>query len=274
METRTSRAELRAQAINVCLHSVAITLLVGLPALVSAKSPESLLDAVGTIYCDGKVRGSAVYISPRQEIADIAVDLALVVTAAHTLFDLQNGQSYKACEYRPQNKRLSGIAVRRVSKHGYPITDSDKIAQAESDIAFLVLSYPPRQSALHFGQQSQPISGPLALLGYRAELDDIALSAPCQPVDIDQPPNPALLFHNCQAGAGTSGAPIIDLSSGRIVAIHGGALVFDRHGRTQQSAAIQREQVDPSQWINQGRMIDTEIIELLKAFLESSPSDQ
>lgn len=271
METRTPRAELRAQAINVCLHSVAITLLIGLPVLVSAKSPESLLDAVGTIYCDGKVRGSAAHISPRQEIAD---DLALVVTAAHTLFDLQSGQPYQACEYRPQNKRLSGIAVNRISKHGYLTTDTDKIEQAEQDIAFLMLSHRPRQPALHLRQQSQPISGPLTIIAYHAKLGDITTSELCQLIDTDQPPNSALLLHNCQAGAGTSGAPIVDLSSGEIVAIHGGALVFDWAGGAQRLAAIDRDQIDPSRWINQGRIIDSGIIEILMDFIQSTPRNQ
>lgn len=271
MGTNRPRTGLGAKAINSCLLRLVGTLLIGLSALVRATSPESLLDAAGTIYCDGKVRGSAVYISPPQEIADIADDVALVLTAAHTLFDLQSGQSYKVCEYRPQNKRLSGIAVSRVSQHGYRVTDTDRIAQAESDIAFLMLSYSPRQPALHLGQQSQLISGPLALLGYHAELGDMTASKHCQPQDSDQFPSTALLLHNCRAGAGTSGAPIVDLLSSQIVAIHGGALVFDRAGEAQQLGAIERDQIGPSQWINQGRIIDSGIIKVLTDFVESTP---
>ncbi len=238
MGTNRPRTGLGAKAINSCLLRLAGTLLIGLSALVRATSPESLLDAAGTIYCDGKVRGSAAYISPPQEIAD---DVALALTAAHTLFDLQSGQPYKACEYRPRNKRLSGIAVSRVSQHGYQTTDSDKIAQAEQDIAFLMLSHHPAQPALQLRQQSPPISGPLTIIAYHAKLGDITTSEPCQPIDTIQPPNSALLLHNCQAGAGTSGAPIFNLNSGELVAIHGGALVFDRADEAQPLAAIDRD---------------------------------
>lgn len=271
MESNNPQAGLMARAINFGQHCIVGTLLIGLSALGNAKPPDRLLHAAGTIYCDGKVRGSAVYISPPQEIADIADDVALALTAAHTLFDLQSGQPYKACEYRPQNKRLSGIALSRVSQHGYQTTDSDKIAQAEQDIAFLMLSHHPAQPALQLRQQSPPISGPLTIIAYHAKLGDITTSEPCQPVDTIQPPNSALLLHNCQAGAGTSGAPIFNLNSGELVAIHGGALVFDRADEAQPLAAIDRDQVDLSLWINQGRLIDNDLIEMLMDFIQSTP---
>ena len=51
----------------------------------------------GTLKCDGKIRGTAMVIDTRE----IAPDLkgVVLVSAAHVLFDLEQGKRYKRCDF-------------------------------------------------------------------------------------------------------------------------------------------------------------------------------
>ena len=105
--------------------------------------------ALGTIYCDGGIRGIATHIQSPQGVDP---NQSVIVTAAHVIYNPQTDQLFNQCHYRPQNKRLSGIGFETVSSHSYSVTNKDKIAQAESDLVFIQLKKRAHQPRLKLVQ--------------------------------------------------------------------------------------------------------------------------
>ena len=68
------------------------------------QAPAEMLKSVGTIYCDGALRGSATHVYTATKTHP-----SVIVTAAHVLYNRVDGQAFKDCSYRPQNKRLTAI---------------------------------------------------------------------------------------------------------------------------------------------------------------------
>ena len=89
--------------------------------------------AVGTIICDGGLRGTATHIKSSSTDANQSI----IITAAHILFDVKSGNRYASCSYLPKNKRLSAISFKTISEHNFDPSNSNKIAQSESDIVFV-----------------------------------------------------------------------------------------------------------------------------------------
>jgi hypothetical protein len=105
--------------------------------------------ALGTIYCDGGIRGIATHIQSPQEVDP---NQSVIVTAAHVIYNPQTDQLFNQCHYRPQNKRLSGIGFETLSSHGYSVNNKNKIAQAESDLVFIQLKKRAHQPRLKLAQ--------------------------------------------------------------------------------------------------------------------------
>jgi hypothetical protein len=233
-----------------------------------------LADAMGTVVCDNKIRGSAAHIHlPIVKNHKKSV----LISAAHILFDKQTGQAFKHCQYRPQNKRLSGVDIALTSSTHYDVANTNKITQAENDIIFLMLDVPLQQPALglsqkyknkHFDSLSQ-----LTLVAYNIHQDRIIDSDTCSAIKPSQSLSKKLLLHNCDARAGMSGGAIVDRREGKIVAIHGGALVFDPQSFAEQAnnskTSLQRYQVPNEKLTNQGRLVDVEVISDLQTFIDS-----
>ena len=233
-----------------------------------------LADAMGTIVCDNKIRGSAAHIDlpalkdPRKSV---------LISAAHILFDKETGQAFSGCQYRPQNKRLSGVDIVLSSSTRYNVANSNKIAQAENDVIFLMLDSPLQQPALelsqHFRDKQGDSQSQLTLVAYNVDQDRITHSDVCSSIKSMQPPSKKLLLHDCDAKAGTSGGAIVNIRNGKIVAIHGGALVFDLQlfeGRADNDRAmLERYQVPTDKLTNQGRLVDVEVISDLQTFIDS-----
>ena len=98
-----------------------------------------LADAMGTVVCDNKIRGSAAHIHlPTLKNHKKSV----LISAAHILFDKETGQAFSGCQYRPQNKRLSGVDIALTSSTNYDVANTNKITQAENDVIFLMLDSP------------------------------------------------------------------------------------------------------------------------------------
>jgi len=234
-------------------------------------SDQRLLDAVGTIYCEGKIRGSAVHISLPEKSPQ---DHSVILSAAHIFFDQETGQAYSSCQYRPQNKRLGGVNVQAVSRSQYAVSATDKITQAENDSLFLLLQRRLYQPSLVLSAKGATASSQLTLVAYSADLDRITVSEPCRPQISPQRVSKYLLLHNCRAQGGMSGGPIVDTVNGKIVAIHGGALVFNQQslngGLRESRLTLKRHQVEPSAWINQGRIIDHQLMIDLKTFISKN----
>ena len=226
------------------LDRTSVSLLTLISALFMLNAPPiqatDYTQALGAIYCDGGIRGVATHI----EIKDDP-DHSVIVSAAHVLYNPQTDQLFSQCHYRPQNKRLSGIAFKTISTHNYSVKNTDKIAQAEGDLVFIRLKNRAHQPRLKLARDS--LSEVLALSLISPNLDSFK-QVRCQKINHPHLKNDKLLLHNCPAQEGSSGSPILDSASGDLIAVHGGRFIV-------QSAINNKT----PQWIGQARRVDSKI---------------
>jgi V8-like Glu-specific endopeptidase len=198
--------------------------------------------AVGTIYCDGAIRGIATHIDTLKDSQDQSV----IMTAAHVLYNPQTDQLFNQCHYRPQNKRLSGIAFETISAHNYSVKNKDKIAQAESDLVFIRLKNRAHQPKLKLAQDFYNVASKFSLIS--SDLDGFKLTR-CNKIDHPHLNSDKLLLHNCPVQQGSSGSPILDSGSREVIAIHGGRF----------SVQTAKNGKENTKWIGQARRIDSKI---------------
>ena len=198
--------------------------------------------AVGTIYCDGAIRGIATHIDTLKDSQDQSV----IMTAAHVLYNPQTDQLFNQCHYRPQNKRLSGIAFETISAHNYSVKNKDKIAQAESDLVFIRLKNRAHQPKLKLAQDFYNVESKFSLIS--SDLDGFKLTR-CNKIDHPHLNSDKLLLHNCPVQQGSSGSPILDSGSREVIAIHGGRF----------SVQTAKNAKENTKWIGQARRIDSKI---------------
>ena len=196
--------------------------------------------AVGTIYCDGGTRGIATHIQPPQGFDP---NQSVIVTAAHVIYDPQTDQLFKQCDYRPQNKRLSGLGFKTISTHSYSVNNKDKIAQAESDLVFIQLKNRAHQPTLRLAEK---ISSSIVEFSLISPYAGNFKQTQCQKINHPHLKNDQLLLHNCSVQEGSSGSPIVDSTSGDIIAVHGGRFAV-------QTAKNGEEN---TQWIGQAKRIN------------------
>jgi len=227
-------------------------------------APIDLQRSVGTVICDGGLRGTAVHISLMHSDSDSLQQGSIILTAAHVLYDPDTAQRYKKCAYHPQGKRLSGVIFTRVSAHDFRPTTNNKIQQANQDIVFIALKKKLRHSGMKLNLTGQS-SRRLQLLGFNESQDNISISSNCQPFLSQTFVSPQLLLHDCDAGRGASGGPLIDAETGTVVGIHGGTLLFSPLGKESRNA-IAGASVDPETMVNQARKIDVDVLTKLHEF--------
>jgi V8-like Glu-specific endopeptidase len=196
--------------------------------------------AVGTIYCDGGIRGVATHI---QSPHSFDPNQSVIVTAAHVIYDPQTDQLFSQCDYRPQNKRLSGIDFKTVSAHSYSVNNKAKIAQAEGDLIFIQLKNRAHQPALKL---TEDISRALSEFSLISPYADSFKQTQCQKIDHPHIKTDQLLLHNCAVQEGSSGSPIINSANGKVIAVHGGRFAV-------QTAKNGEENTE---WIGQARRIN------------------
>lgn len=233
--------------------------------------------AVGTIICDGGLRGTATHIkSPSTD-----ANLSIIVTAAHILFDVKSGKGYASCSYLPKNKRLSAISFKTISKHSFDPLNRDKIAQSESDIVFVALNRPLQQPALLLSEPQIIGSGKLSLLGYNSSQNHLTESADCKQYGSIQFASEKLLLHDCDASSGASGGPLLLRSEkgqpAKLIAVHGGTLLIktllingigEAASKSNSNSASRDGAVaDPERWINQARRVDQSVLLRLQQFV-------
>lgn len=241
--------------------------------------------AIGTVFCDGGLRGTATHINPAAEPQRSAPTPALIITAAHILFDEDSGEMYQSCSYLPKNNRFEAIPFAAVSDHQFRPLAANKIHQSEADIVFVALAKPPRQPALQLAEprlsnaqevdQKDRQSQPLYLIGYNSSLDQITESAGCIAFNSTQFASEKLLFHDCDARAGASGGAVLQDQLGRtagnearLVAVHGGTLfITAAKAAHAPPAETDGAKVDPEVRINQARRIDQALIKRLQQFV-------
>jgi V8-like Glu-specific endopeptidase len=168
------------------------------------------------------------------------------VTAAHVIYNPQTDQLFNQCHYRPQNKRLSGIAFETISAHNYSVKNKDKIAQAESDLVFIRLKNRAHQPKLKLAQDFYNVESKFSLIS--SDLDGFKLTR-CNKIDHPNLNSDKLLLHNCPVQQGSSGSPILDSGSREVIAIHGGRF----------SVQTAKNGKENTKWIGQARRIDSKI---------------
>ena len=198
--------------------------------------------AIGTIHCDGGIRGIATHIETTKNYQDHSV----IVTAAHVLYNPQTGQLFDQCHYRPQNKRLSGIAFETISAHSYSVTNKDKIAQAESDLVFIKLKKRSHQPRLKLAQDVSNVASEFSLIS--SDIEGFKLTR-CNKIDHPHLNSEKLVLHNCPVQQGSSGSPILDRESGDVIAVHGGRFTI----QTAENG------MENTEWIGQARRIHSKI---------------
>lgn len=228
------------------------------------------LRSVGTVVCDGGLRGTATHIkaSFRESAAPI------IVTAAHILFEKKSGKMYLSCSYLPQNRRLSAIPFYAISEHDYNPFAADKIEQSETDIVFIALAGSLQQPALSLTEAPNINDQKLSLLGYNSDLNDITESANCETFVSAQFASEKLLLHDCDARSGASGGPLLlQLTSQQgsepqpsVIAIHGGTLFLHPQDDAEHSTNVDGAVADPERWVNQARKVDQALLERLRRF--------
>ncbi|MFL2529984.1 MAG: trypsin-like serine peptidase [Porticoccaceae bacterium] len=196
--------------------------------------------AVGTIYCDGGIRGVATHIQLPQGFDP---NQSVIVTAAHVIYDPQTDQLFNQCDYRPQNKRLSGIGFKTISTHSYSVNNKDKIAQAESDLVFIRLKNKAHQPKLTLAEKNSSSIVEFSLISpYAGSFKQTQ----CQKINHPHLTNNKLLLHNCAVQEGSSGSPIVDSTSGDIIAVHGGRF----------NVQTAKNGEENTEWIGQARRIN------------------
>jgi V8-like Glu-specific endopeptidase len=198
--------------------------------------------ALGTIYCDGGIRGIATHIQSPQGVDP---NQSVIVTAAHVIYNPQTDQLFNQCHYRPQNKRLSGIGFETLSSHSYSVNNKDKIAQAESDLVFIQLKKTVHQPRLKLAQDFSNVVSEFSLIS--SDLDGFKQTR-CNKINHPHLNSDKLLLHDCPVQQGSSGSPLLN-ASGDVIAIHGGRFTI-------QTAKNGEEN---TQWIGQARRIDSKI---------------
>jgi V8-like Glu-specific endopeptidase len=199
--------------------------------------------ALGTIYCDGGIRGIATHIQSPQGVDP---NQSVIVTAAHVIYNPQTDQLFNQCHYRPQNKRLSGIGFETLSSHSYSVNNKDKIAQAESDLVFIQLKKRAQQPRLKLAQDFSNAESEFSLIS--PDLDGFKQTR-CNKINHPHLNSDKLVLHNCPVQQGSSGSPLLN-ASGDVIAIHGGRFTI-------QTAKNGEEN---TQGIGQARRINSKIV--------------
>lgn len=225
-------------------------------------APNKFQRSVGTIICDGGLRGTAVHIANRDSNPN--QQQSIVLTAAHILYHPDTHERYEKCAYHPQGKRLSGVAFARVSAHDFKPTINNKMRLASQDIVFIALKKKLRHSGMKLNLTGQN-SHQLQLLGFNESENNISMSSDCRPFLSRQFVSAQLLLHDCDAGRGASGGPLIDAKTGVVVGIHGGTLLFSPPG-TKKIHATAGAFANPETLINQARKIDVYVLAQLREF--------
>lgn len=189
----------------------------------------------GTIKCDGKIRGTAMVVDTREYAPNLRG--AVLVSAAHVLFDLQNGERYKRCEFH--FLALSELARYRVKidlanlvMGNYdPLMSTAGLESGEGDWVILYVprtwrGYDPDEALLmrdfSFSQVSsyRQSGGELKLIAFDSSAGTISVSRNCSVIessenDLGGGGWAGQLLDDCDSGTGASGGGIVAMLDDR-----------------------------------------------------------
>ena len=229
------------------------------------QAPAEMLKSVGTIYCDGALRGSATHVYTATKTHP-----SVIVTAAHVLYNRVDGQAFKDCSYRPQNKRLTAIPFAEVDRHGYQPLSKNRLHQSENDVAFVALKYRLYAPSMSLSIESSS-KDELSLVAYNGSADAMHLAENCMRFSSISFGSEHLILHNCDAQAGASGGALLDRSHKNVIAVHGGTFFVRSQIVNGSSDALNvapaGSRANPESWINHARKVDQPMINQLRYFV-------
>jgi|TARA_X000000950_G_scaffold95851_1_gene121024 hypothetical protein len=229
-------------------------------AWTSQNQTNSMLDAIGTIFCDGLIRGTASHIQHDRE------DYSIVITAAHVLLDRKTRSAFRSCSYRASNARFQNFLISKISTPGKLLRGSDALEGMSKDWVFAMLNqklHAPKLRLRRYSQESLPNTQKklsLAMLVYDGKLGKIKSVENCRSMQSPHVEHPTLLLHNCAHGPGVSGAPLLNLQTLELIGVHGGQLIITHLPHFNIEGIL-----------GQARLIDDEVLDELKRFSMSLP---
>jgi hypothetical protein len=187
--------------------------------------------SAGTLFCDGKTRGSATLVQPAT--APEGLGGLFIATAAHVLFDLEEGGLWNACSFHFMG--LGAVAgyrapldlrwVRRGRFVPAAERSGPRFGQQDWAFAWLPEAWPyaaasglaparlPVMAAAELaGQAGATLS--FELVAWNPQAGNMSISRPCQavasiPEDIGGGHWPGQLLDDCDSGSGASGGGLV-----------------------------------------------------------------
>ena len=222
----------------------------------SQNQTNAMLEATGTIICDGLIRGTASHVQHNRK------EYSIIITAAHVLLDRKTRSAFRSCSYRASNARFQNFPISKTSTPGKLLRDSDALEGMSKDWVFASLSqklYAPKLQLRRSSQESLPNLS-LAMLVYDWKLGKIVGIENCRSMQSPHVEYPTLLLHNCAHGPGVSGAPLLNLQTLELIGVHGGQLIITK---------LPNHNIEGI--LGQARLIDDEVLDELKRFSMSLP---
>ena len=222
----------------------------------SQNQTNSMLEAIGTIFCDGLIRGTASHVQHNRK------EYSIIITAAHVLLDRKTRSAFRSCSYRASNARFQNFLISKTSTPGKLLRDSDTLEGMSKDWVFASLSqklYAPKLQLRRSSQESLPNLS-LAMLVYDRKLGKIVSTENCRSMQSPHVEYPTLLLHSCAHGPGVSGAPLLNLQTLELIGVHGGQLIITK---------LPNHNIEGI--LGQARLIDDEVLDELKRFSMSLP---
>ena len=222
----------------------------------SQNQTNAMLEAIGTIFCDGLIRGTASHVQHNRK------EYSIIITAAHVLLDRKTRSAFRSCSYRASNARFQNFLISKTSTPGKLLRDSDALEGMSKDWVFASLSqklYAPKLQLRRSSQESLPNLS-LAMLVYDWKLGKIVGIENCRSMQSPHVEYPTLLLHNCAHGPGVSGAPLLNLQTLELIGVHGGQLIITK---------LPNHNIEGI--LGQARLIDDEVLDELKRFSMSLP---
>jgi hypothetical protein len=244
----------------------------------------------GTIKCDGKIRGSAMVIDTREFAPNL--NGAVLVSAAHVLFDLEKGERFKRCEFH--FLALGELARYRVKidlvntgmGNFDPLMATEGLEFGEGDWVFLYVpktwrGYDPNEALVlrdfSFSQMEsyRQSGGELRLVAFDSSSGTISVSRDCTVIesradDLGGGGWAGQLLDDCDSGSGASGGGIVAVLDNKqyLIGIRGGS-----HWSEQEFPVTEYPNGPPegALWdlhsnTNFGRAIDAQIMQVLQEF--------
>ena len=219
-----------------------------------------LLGAVGTIFCDGSIRGTASHVQHGRK------EHSIVITAAHVLFDRTTRSAFISCSYKASNARFQNFLISKISTPRELLRDSDKLEGMSRDWVFASLRQKLYAPALQLRRNSRESllktkkTLSLAMLVYDKEADKMKAIEDCRTMQSHHFKYPSLLIHNCAHGPGFSGAPLLNMKTLELLGVHGGRLIITNPPNDNIEGIL-----------GQARIVDDEVLNELRRFSMSLP---